>query len=118
MFDLDDGDPMGKAIEDLAHSVAGTPWEAIPETCRAHATLALLDTVGVILAGSRQPEVAGARARARRALRCRGAHALRARRRAARTAPRRQRRRARLDAQELPRRAPAAGDPVLRRRMA
>lgn len=46
---------MGKAIEDLAHGVAGTPREAIPETCRAHATLVLLDTVGVILAGSRQP---------------------------------------------------------------
>jgi 2-methylcitrate dehydratase PrpD len=54
---------MGQAIEELAHFVAGTPWETIPEALRAHAKLVLLDTVGVILAGSRQPEVAGARAR-------------------------------------------------------
>ncbi len=54
---------MGKAIEELAHFVAGTPWETIPEALREHAKLVLLDTVGVILAGSVQPEVAGARAR-------------------------------------------------------
>jgi 2-methylcitrate dehydratase PrpD len=54
---------MGKAIEDLAHFVAGTPWPTIPEAVRAHAKLVLLDTVGVILAGSVQPEVAGVRAR-------------------------------------------------------
>ena len=54
---------MGKAIEELARFVADTPWEAIPEAPREHAKLVLLDTVGVILAGSVQPEVAGARAR-------------------------------------------------------
>src|SRR5439155_1077352 len=40
-----------------------TPWEAIPKSVREHAKLVLLDTVGVILAGSVQPEVAGVRAR-------------------------------------------------------
>ena len=54
---------MGHAIEELAHFVAGTPWETIPEAVRAHAKLVLLDTVGVMLAGSVQPEVAGVRAR-------------------------------------------------------
>ena len=54
---------MGTAIEELAHFVAGTPWETIPEAVREHAKLVLLDTVGVILAGSVQPEVAGVRAR-------------------------------------------------------
>ena len=54
---------MGKAIEELAHFAAVTPWEAIPSAVRAHARLVLLDTLGVILAGSVQPEVAGARAR-------------------------------------------------------
>jgi 2-methylcitrate dehydratase PrpD len=54
---------MGRAIEELAHFVAGTPWETIPETVREHAKLVLLDTVGVILAGSVQREVAGVRAR-------------------------------------------------------
>ena len=54
---------MGQAIEAVAHFVAGTAWEAIPEAVRAHAKLVLLDTLGVILAGSVQPEVAGARAR-------------------------------------------------------
>ena len=54
---------MGRAIEELAHFVAGTSWETIPEPLRVHAKLVLLDTVGVILAGSVQPEVAGVRAR-------------------------------------------------------
>src|SRR5437667_3659081 len=54
---------MGQAIEELAHFIAGTPWEAIPRSVREHAKLVLLDTVGVILAGSVQPEVAGVRAR-------------------------------------------------------
>src|SRR6266849_8053280 len=54
---------MGQAIEDLAHFVAETSWEAIPTRIREHAKLVLLDTVGVILAGSVQPEVAGVRAR-------------------------------------------------------
>src|SRR5437660_1257572 len=43
---------MGEAIEQLAHFVAGTPWEAIPKAVREHAKLVVLDTVGVILAGS------------------------------------------------------------------
>src|SRR5919106_5529382 len=54
---------MGQAIEQLAHFIAGTPWEAIPEAVRDHAKLVFLDTLGVMLAGSVQPEVAGARAR-------------------------------------------------------
>src|SRR5213594_3827369 len=53
---------MGEAIEQLSHFVAGTPWEAIPSAVREHAKLVLLDTIGVILAGSIQPEVAGVRA--------------------------------------------------------
>jgi 2-methylcitrate dehydratase PrpD len=54
---------MGEAIERLAHFIAGTPWDAIPKSVREHAKLVLLDTVGVILAGSVQPEVAGVRTR-------------------------------------------------------
>src|SRR5881396_932796 len=54
---------MGEAIEELAHFIADTPWEAIPKAVREHAKLVLLDTVGVILAGSVQPEVARVRAR-------------------------------------------------------
>ena len=54
---------MGQAIEELARFVAGTPWDAIPTAAREHAKLVLLDTLGVILAGSVQPEVAAARAR-------------------------------------------------------
>src|SRR6267142_1801941 len=54
---------MGEAIEQLAHFIAATPWEAIPKAVREHAKLVLLDTVGVILAGSIQSEVAAVRAR-------------------------------------------------------
>src|SRR5216117_4337488 len=54
---------MGQAIEELAHFIAGTPWEAIPKAVREHAKLVLLDTLGVILAGSVQAEVGGVRAR-------------------------------------------------------
>src|SRR5262245_41761156 len=54
---------MGEAIERLARFIADTPWEAIPPAVREHAKLVVLDTVGVMLAGSVQPEVAGARAR-------------------------------------------------------
>ena len=54
---------MGTAVEELAHFVARTPWETIPGAVRAHSKLVFLDTLGVILAGSVQPEVAGARAR-------------------------------------------------------
>ena len=54
---------MGKAIEELARFAAGTPWNAIPRDIQEHAKLVLLDTLGVILAGSLQPEVADLRAR-------------------------------------------------------
>src|SRR2546426_11998018 len=54
---------MGKQIEELASFAAVTPWDAIPGAVREHAKLVLLDTLGVILAGSVQPEVAGVRAR-------------------------------------------------------
>ena len=54
---------MSQPTEDLAHFVARTPWDAIPTAVRDHAKLVLLDTLGVILAGSVQPEVASARAR-------------------------------------------------------
>src|SRR5438309_3767188 len=54
---------MGQAIEELAHFIAGTPWEAIPKSVREHAKLVVLDTIGVILAGSIQPEVAAVRTR-------------------------------------------------------
>src|SRR5262247_1076765 len=54
---------MGQAIETLAHFIAETPWDAIPETVRQHTKLVLLDTLGVILAGSIQPEVIEVRAR-------------------------------------------------------
>ena len=54
---------MSQPMEDLAHFVARTPWDSIPAAVRDHAKLVLLDTLGVILAGSVQPEVASARAR-------------------------------------------------------
>src|ERR1051325_3482414 len=54
---------MGQAIERLAQFVAEMRWEAIPTAVRDHAKLVLLDTLGVMLAGSVQPEVAGVRAR-------------------------------------------------------
>jgi 2-methylcitrate dehydratase PrpD len=54
---------MGQAIETLAHFIADTPWDAVPTAVREHGKLVLLDTLGVILAGSTQAEVAGARAR-------------------------------------------------------
>jgi 2-methylcitrate dehydratase PrpD len=54
---------MGRAIEELAHLVATTTWESIPDAVRRHARLVFLDTLGVIVAGSLQPEVAGIRSR-------------------------------------------------------
>jgi 2-methylcitrate dehydratase PrpD len=54
---------MGHAVEALARFVAETTWEAIPAAVREHARLVTLDTLGVILAGSVQPEVAATRAR-------------------------------------------------------
>ena len=48
---------MGLEIERLAQFVAETRWEDIPERARSQAKLVLLDSVGVILAGSVRPEV-------------------------------------------------------------
>ena len=47
---------MGQQIEKLAQFVAETQWEAIPEPVQRQAKLVFLDTLGVILAGSVQPE--------------------------------------------------------------
>ncbi|MBI3966270.1 MAG: MmgE/PrpD family protein [Chloroflexi bacterium] len=54
---------MGEHVERLAGLVAETGWEGIPAAVREHAKLVLLDTIGVILAGSQQPEVTAARSR-------------------------------------------------------
>jgi 2-methylcitrate dehydratase PrpD len=48
---------MGQQIEELARFAAETQWDDIPEAVRQHAKLVLLDTLGVILAGSERPEV-------------------------------------------------------------
>ncbi len=48
---------MAEQIEKLAQFVADTQWEDIPRPVQQHAHLVLLDTIGVILAGSIQPEV-------------------------------------------------------------
>ena len=52
---------MGQQIERLAQFVAETRWGDVPEPVRKHAKLVLLDTLGVILAGSARPEVAALR---------------------------------------------------------
>ncbi len=54
---------MGRAIERLAEFVASTRCEDIPSAVREHAKLVLLDSLGVILAGSERPEVAALRKR-------------------------------------------------------
>ena len=54
---------MGQPVEELARFVATTRFEDIPEPVRAHAKVVLLDTLGVILAGSQRPEVAALRQR-------------------------------------------------------
>jgi len=54
---------MGRQIEALARFVATTEWENIPERVQQHAKTVLLDTLGVILAGSERPEVAQLRER-------------------------------------------------------
>ena len=48
---------MGHQIETLAAFVANTSWDDIPAPVRHHTKLVLLDTLGVILAGSDRPEV-------------------------------------------------------------
>src|SRR5687767_7174265 len=48
---------MGSQIEKLAQFVADTQWDAIPQAVQKHAKLVLLDTFGVILAGSVRSEV-------------------------------------------------------------
>ena len=48
---------MGQQIENLAQFVASTQWKDIPERVQRQAKLVLMDTVGVILAGSVRPEV-------------------------------------------------------------
>ena len=53
---------MGAQIARLARHVAETQWEDIPDAVRQHAKLVFLDTIGVILAGSAQPEVRQMRA--------------------------------------------------------
>ncbi len=53
---------MGAQIERLARHVAETQWDDIPDAVRQHAQLVFLDTIGVILAGSAQPEVRQMRA--------------------------------------------------------
>lgn len=54
---------MGTSVEALAQLVADTRWNDVPEAVRRHAKLVLLDTLGVILAGSEQLELHGLRAR-------------------------------------------------------
>ncbi len=54
---------MGRQIETLAHFVAHTQWEQIPEDVREYAKLVMLDTLGVILAGAGRPEVCQIRSR-------------------------------------------------------
>jgi len=48
---------MDREIEELARFAARTRWEDVPEPVQQHAKLVLLDTFGVILAGSERPEV-------------------------------------------------------------
>jgi 2-methylcitrate dehydratase PrpD len=48
---------MGREIEELARFAARTRWEDVPEAVQRHTKIVLLDTFGVILAGSERPEV-------------------------------------------------------------
>jgi 2-methylcitrate dehydratase PrpD len=54
---------MGAQVEELARFVAQTRLEEIPEAVQRHARLVLLDTLGVILAGSERPEMRALRER-------------------------------------------------------
>ena len=53
---------MGQQIEDLAAFVAALRWQDAPAPIQRRVKHALLDTVGVILAGSLRPEVQALRA--------------------------------------------------------
>src|SRR5579884_265734 len=48
---------MGQRIEELAAFLAATRWEDIPALVQRQTRLVMLDTIGVILAGSERPEV-------------------------------------------------------------
>ena len=48
---------MARQIEELAAFVATTRWDDVPPPVQHHTKLVLLDTLGVILAGSERPEV-------------------------------------------------------------
>lgn len=48
---------MGQQVEQLAAFVAATRWQDAPAPIQTRVKLALLDTIGVILAGSLRPEV-------------------------------------------------------------
>ena len=48
---------MARQIEELARFAAQTKTTDVPESVRRHARLVVLDTLGVILAGSDRPEV-------------------------------------------------------------
>jgi 2-methylcitrate dehydratase PrpD len=54
---------MGQQIERLAQFAAQTQWDDIPHAVQRHAKLVLLDTIGVVLAGSVRPEVQSLRGR-------------------------------------------------------
>ncbi len=54
---------MGQQIEELSRFVAETGWDDIPAAVRQHAKLVVLDTIGVILAGTERPEVRALRER-------------------------------------------------------
>src|SRR5215475_1467751 len=54
---------VGREIDALAEFVAQTRWEDIHESVRRHAKLVVLDTFGVVLAGSERPEVRSLRER-------------------------------------------------------
>jgi 2-methylcitrate dehydratase PrpD len=54
---------MGQAMQALARHLVDTRLDAVPDHVRQHAKLVMLDTLGVILAGSLQPELRAWRAR-------------------------------------------------------
>jgi 2-methylcitrate dehydratase PrpD len=53
---------MGQQVEELADFIAGLQWEDAPTPVQLRVKQALLDTIGVILAGSARPEVQALRA--------------------------------------------------------